>query len=243
MRFVSLGGNRCHELQTVLIVGGSIKSHEALDTSQRKELIKILCQLWDTWKPKCINTNCGLVHKQNALHWILDFSTESLSAVVKQNQENQDKLQRALQHYFKHCLAMNEKWMKVKNMQQLEGIKGDIDLYYRLEEKIKAKSAMKQLRNDGDTKIPARVIFGNLQEINDPHCTRLYVNIATNNNHTEFKMSNCVEKVNEAIESLIDLNTISVNILREFITAITDGDYQMYRQSLEWFELGIYVLS
>ena len=81
-----LEASRCHEPQTALIAycKRNIKSYEKLNSFQRTEFNDLLYDLWDVWKPQCINSNCGEVDNNTEVHWKLDYNHQTWSKLLKQ---------------------------------------------------------------------------------------------------------------------------------------------------------------
>ena len=146
-----------------------------------------------------------------------------------------------LEHHLKDYLNKQKEWMIVKNLQQLEYFQHDIDLYQKLENYDKNQFTMKTLKDSEKIKFKGNPEFNLPQNINDPNCTRLLIKIKTNTRYKQFKMSDHHKEVNAAFGCFINLNANSTKIFSNFISDLAWEEAGKYSQSLNWFELGIFL--
>eukprot|EP01084_Bolivina_argentea_P277977 474754_1 len=228
--------NRSHEPQLVLVIHGTNNMHNELDTSTRKHINELIMNIWDTYKPISMSSNCGATNQNNLLHWKFDYEANSGYKIFLQNlmhQENNEKHKRIIRDHRTHYLNTYEQWLNNKNRDQLKQIARDIQLYQEVIQIRPYKHA---------NIIPNENIrfHHEKNESVSAQSTTLFIEIPTKCKQEEFKMISYKYEINDALDILIDFVTNESKSIRSCIkNKIGEINAKKYDQSLKWFELSI----
>eukprot|EP01084_Bolivina_argentea_P277981 474759_1 len=236
--------NRSHEPQLVLVIHGTNNMHNELDTSTRKHINELIMNIWDTYKPISMSSNCGATNQNNLLHWKFDYEANSGYKIFLQNlmhQENNEKHKRIIYNHLIHYLKTYKQWLNVKNRGQLVQIEGDVQLYQEL---LGVTEVFQKAPHKYANIIPINKNIRFDHEKNEcvfsAQSTTLFIEIPTICKQQGFKMISYKDKINDALDMLINFVTNKSKSIRSFIEyKIGEIKAKKYDQSLKWFELSI----
>eukprot|EP01084_Bolivina_argentea_P277979 474757_1 len=235
--------NRSHEPQLVLVIHGTNNMHNELDTSTRKHINELIMNIWDTYKPISMSSNCGATNQNNLLHWKFDYEANSGYKIFLQNlmhQENNEKHKEIINEQLTHYLKKYKQWLKVKKRDQLEQIEGDIQLYKEYHLQFVPETYANYTMG-----INKNIKFHHTKKGLSAQSTTLSIEIPTMFTKQGFKMISYKDQINDALDILINCVGITSKSIAFYFQTTAEKcetgeiNAEKYDQSLKWFELSI----